>query len=77
MSIAEIKPTALPVELRIKIERVASEKNLSWRDTIFFLAREVVSPCRAKKLTRFLHSRKVVSPTRVRFGRSAAFGGLS
>ena len=44
MSITDIKPTSVPAELRVKIERVMQERNLSWRDTLVFLAREVVSP---------------------------------
>ena len=48
MSIAEIKPSALPIELRVKIEHVMAERKLSWRDTVLSLAREVVSPSRAQ-----------------------------
>ena len=45
MSIVDLKPTSVPAELRVKIERVMREKNLSWRDAILFLAQKVVSPC--------------------------------
>ncbi len=44
MSIAEIKPDDLPVELRVKIEHVMRERNLTWSAAVLSLAREVVSP---------------------------------
>lgn len=46
MSIADIKPTSVPAELRVKIEHVMRERSLSWRDAVLFLAKEVVSPSR-------------------------------
>lgn len=44
MSIADIKPEHCPAELRAKIEKVMARRKLSWRETILFLARKVVSP---------------------------------
>lgn len=64
MSIADIKPRAVPIDLRVKIEHIMAEKNLSWRDTILFLAREVVSPSAPKNRKRIFLTRGVVSPRR-------------
>jgi len=50
MSIVDIKPDELPIDLRVKIEAVMSRKRLSWRDTLLFLARGVVSPSRRRRL---------------------------
>lgn len=44
MSIANIRPADCPAELRLKIEKVMKRENLTWRDAVIFLAREVVSP---------------------------------
>lgn len=44
MSIIDIKRNSLPVDLRMKIEHVMKEKNLSWKSALFFLASKVVSP---------------------------------
>ncbi|MBQ1428561.1 MAG: hypothetical protein IIZ06_02745 [Kiritimatiellae bacterium] len=44
MSIANIRPSDCPVELRVKIEKVARRKKMTWRDAVIFLARGVVSP---------------------------------
>ena len=52
MSIIDIKPTSIPAELRVKIEHVMKERNLSWRDAIVFLAREMVSPSKAFRRNR-------------------------
>ena len=43
MSIANIRPSDCPAELRVKIEKVMSRRKLTWRDAVLFLAREVVS----------------------------------
>lgn len=39
-----MKPEDLPVELRVKIEHVMRERNLTWNAAVLSLAREVVSP---------------------------------
>lgn len=44
MRIADMKPEDLPVELRVKIEHVMRERNLTWNAAVLSLAREVVSP---------------------------------
>lgn len=44
MSIADIRPSDCPAELRAKIEKVMKLKNLDWQSAILFLARKVVSP---------------------------------
>ena len=44
MSIANIRPSDCPAELRAKIEKVMKLKNLDWQSAILFLARKVVSP---------------------------------
>jgi len=49
MSIADIKPRSVPIDLRVKIEKVMQRLSLSWRQAILFLAAEVVSPSRATK----------------------------
>ena len=54
MSITDIKPRSVPVELRVKIEQVMRRRSLSWRDTILFLAREVVSPTRKTSMRKTL-----------------------
>lgn len=46
MSISSIRPSDCPAELRVKIERVMTDKKLTWRGAVLFLAREVVSPRR-------------------------------
>lgn len=48
MSIANIRPSDCPAELRVKIEKVMKRKRLTWRDAVIFLAREVVSPKKRK-----------------------------
>ena len=52
MSISDLKPKDVPAELRVKIERVMSQKKIAWRDAVLFLAREVVSPSGAKNRAR-------------------------
>ncbi len=44
MSIVDIKPDEVPVELRVRIEKVMARQKLNWHDAILFLARKVVSP---------------------------------
>ena len=44
MSIANLKPTDVPAELRMKIEKVMKRQKISWKEAIIFLARKVVSP---------------------------------
>ena len=44
MSIVDIKPDEVPVELRVRIENVMARQKLNWHDAILFLARKVVSP---------------------------------
>ncbi len=44
MSIVDVKPEDLPAELRVKIEHVMRERNLTWSAAVLSLAREVVSP---------------------------------
>jgi len=48
MSIANIRPSDCPAELRVKIEKVMKREKLGWRDAVLFLAREVVSPSKRK-----------------------------
>lgn len=48
MSIANIRPSDCPAELRVKIEKVMRRRKLTWRDAVLFLAREVVSPRKRK-----------------------------
>ena len=64
MSIADIKPEELPIDLRVKIEHVMADKKLPWRDTLVFLAREVVSPSAPKSRRHVFLAREVVSPRR-------------
>lgn len=44
MSITDIKPEDCPDELRVRIEKYAKAKKLSWRDAVISLAQKVVSP---------------------------------
>lgn len=44
MSIAEITPESLPIELRVKVEHVMHEKRMTWDEVLVFLFSEVVSP---------------------------------
>lgn len=44
MSIAEIRPSDCPAELRAKIEKVMARKKLDWQKAVLFLAQKVVSP---------------------------------
>ena len=44
MSIAEIRPSDCPAELRAKIEKVVARKKIDWQTAVLFLARKVVSP---------------------------------
>ena len=44
MSIANIRPSDCPAELRAKIEKVMKIKNLDWQSAIIFLIKKVVSP---------------------------------
>ena len=44
MSIVDIRPSQVPVELRVKIEKVMMRRNLDWKEALLFLARKVVSP---------------------------------
>ena len=47
MSITDLKPRDVPVELRVKIEHVMKKDRLSWRAAILSLAQKVVSPSKA------------------------------
>lgn len=49
MSIVDIKRNSLPVDLRVKIEHVMGELNLSWKEALVFLASKVVSPSGARR----------------------------
>lgn len=49
MSIVDIKPSELPIDLRVKVESVMKRERLAWRDTLLFLARKVVSPSRERR----------------------------
>ena len=65
MSIVELTPSALPIDLRFKVERVMRERRLTWEQTLLFLARKVVSPVRAsgeRGSTPSSFCREVVSP---------------
>ena len=65
MSIVELTPSALPIDLRFKVEHVMRERRLTWEQTLLFLAREVVSPVRASSRqgsTPSSFCREVVSP---------------
>ena len=44
MMIADLMPSDVPPELRVKIEKVMQRERFSWRDAVLSLAREVVSP---------------------------------
>lgn len=44
MKLIDIKRNSLPIDLRVKIEHVMKEENLSWTNAILFLAARVVSP---------------------------------
>ena len=50
MSIVDIERNDLPIDLRVKIERVMRDENLSWKETLDFLASKVVSPSTARKV---------------------------
>ena len=63
MSIVDLKPSAVPAELRAKIARVMRDRNLTWRNAILSLALEVVSPSPCRRIVCASYSRKVVSPT--------------
>lgn len=65
MSIVELTPSALPIDLRFKVEHVMRERRLTWEQTLLFLAREVVSPVRVsgeRGSTPSSFCREVVSP---------------
>lgn len=44
MSIVDLERNSVPIDLRVKIEHVMHDENLSWKDTLVFLASKVVSP---------------------------------
>lgn len=44
MSITDIRPSDVPVELRVKIEKIMARKKVDWKGAILFLAQKVVSP---------------------------------
>ena len=44
MSIVDIRPVEVPVELRVKIEKIMKRRKLNWKEALLFLARKVVSP---------------------------------
>ena len=46
MSIANIRPSDCPAELRVKIEKIMARQKLTWRNAVIFLAQKVVSPKR-------------------------------
>lgn len=46
MSIANIRPSDCPAELRVKIEKIMARQKLTWRNAVIFLAKKVVSPKR-------------------------------
>ena len=49
MSIVDLERNSVPVDLRVKIEHVMHDENLSWKDALVFLASKVVSPIGASK----------------------------
>lgn len=58
MSIMELKRNSVPIDLRVKIEPVMHDENLSWKETLVFLATKVVSPISGKtRAIHFLHER--------------------
>lgn len=44
MSIVDLESNSIPIDLRVKIEHVMHDENLSWKDALVFLASKVVSP---------------------------------
>lgn len=62
MSIMELKRNSVPIDLRVKIEPVMHDENLSWKETLVFLATKVVSSISGKNTSHTLFARKVVSP---------------
>jgi len=49
MSIASIKPSDCPADLRFKIMRYAASKKIDWTEAVVCLAREAVSPSASGK----------------------------
>lgn len=62
MSILELKRNSVPIDLRVKIEHVMHDENLSWKETLIFLAMKVVSPIGDRNSDGEFFTRKVVSP---------------
>lgn len=63
MSIIELKRNSVPIDLRVKIEYVMHDENLSWKEALDFLATRVVSPADGRNTGKFLFARRVVSPS--------------
>ena len=47
MSLADLQPSDVPVELRVKIEHVMQQERMTWNEAVIFLARKVVPPSKA------------------------------
>lgn len=62
MSIVDLERNSIPIDLRVKIEHVMHDENLSWKDALVFLASKVVSPIGASRTRRAFFGREVVSP---------------
>lgn len=48
----ELKPADLPIDLRVKVQKVQKQERLSWCDTLLFLTLKVVSPSAESALHR-------------------------
>lgn len=62
MSIIELERNSVPVDLRVKIEHVMRDENLSWKEALVFLTQKVVSPIGGRNTDKILFARRVVSP---------------
>lgn len=62
MSITDLRPRDVPVELRVKIEHVMKKERLSWRAAILSLTQKVVSPSEATRAGQNFFAHRVVSP---------------
>lgn len=62
MSIVDLERNSIPIDLRVKIEHVMHDENLSWKDALVFLASKVVSSIGALRNRSVFFGREVVSP---------------
>lgn len=62
MSIIELKRNSVPIDLRVKIEHIMRDENLSWKETTVFWPQRWFHPLAKEILVGLFLCQKVVSP---------------